>query len=204
MPRCLRLVVCLAVLALPSRAFAAPIDFETLVDGVSLTDQLFGLTFSNATVLSAGISLNEFEFPPLSGSNVVFDDGGPMSIAFAAPLASFGGYFTYLTQLTLEAFSPAHVSLGAITSAFNSNLALSGDPGSVANEFLQLAFASGVGFVTITGSRDGGSFVLDDATVTALPAGQPVPEPGTLGLMLLGAAAWRVQRTRSRRVSASI
>jgi PEP-CTERM motif len=109
-----------------------------------------------------------------------------------------------LTQLTLEAFSPAHVSLGSITSAFGSNVALSGDPGSAANEFLQLAFASGLGSVTITGSPAGGSFVLDDALLTALPTDpQPVPEPGTLGLALLGAAAWRAQRTRNRRISAS-
>src|SRR5580700_6502590 len=89
----------LAVLLLfgyqPARADIATISFETLpdgtpiFDGTSITTQFPGLTFTNTTVISAGISLNEFEFPPHSGSNVAFDDGGPITIAFTNPVLSF-------------------------------------------------------------------------------------------------------------------
>ena len=207
MLRLLRLVAFVVALALPSTVLASTIDFEGFTDGDVLTNQIADVTFSNGMVLTAGVSLNESEFPPRSGSNVVFDDGGAISIAFASPLASFAGYFTYLAPLTLEAFSTAHVSLGTVSSAFGSNVALSGDAGSSPNEFLQLAFASGVGSVTITGDLAGGSFVLDDLVLTALPTGPgsdpnvPAPEPATLILTALGLS--QVRRLRRRRTSAS-
>ena len=200
MLRLLRLGAFVVALALPSTVLATTIDFEAFTDGDVITNQVTEVTFANAMVLTAGVSLNEFEFPPRSGTNVVFDDGGPMSITFTSPLASFGGYFTYLAPLTLEAFSPANVLLGSVTSAFSANLALSGDPGSSTNEFLQLAFASGIGSVTITGDPAGGSFVLDDATITALQSGpepEPVPEPGTLTLLAVGTVAFARRRAGS-------
>jgi hypothetical protein len=194
--------VFVVALILPSTAFATTIDFESLSDSEVVTNQFTGVIFSNATALTAGVSLNEFEFPPRSGSNVVFDDGGAMSMTFASPLASFGGYFTYLTQLSLEAFTPAHVSLGTITSAFSSSLALSGDSGSSPNEFLQLAFAAGIGSITITGDVAGGSFTLDDAILTPLQAGpdpNAVPEPGTLALVFSGVSGVLARARSSRR-----
>lgn len=103
-----RLLLVLAVMVLfgqeAARAGAVPtitIDFETLPDGsaildsTSITAQFPGLTFTNTTVISTGITLNEFELPPHSGQNVAFDDGGPISISFAQPTLSFSGYFTY-------------------------------------------------------------------------------------------------------------
>src|SRR5438445_3289421 len=45
-------------------------DFEGLVDGTSVGSLIPGLVFTNATVLTAGISLNDFDFPPHSGKNV--------------------------------------------------------------------------------------------------------------------------------------
>src|SRR5580698_1855718 len=83
-----------------ARADIVTLNFEDFPDGTpipdstSITTQFPGLTFTNTTVITAGISLNEFEFPPRSGSNVAFDDGGPITIAFASPTSSFSGYFT--------------------------------------------------------------------------------------------------------------
>src|SRR4051812_43781380 len=79
------------------------IGFDGLSDGIKITNQLtaqFGLTFVDTTVinttsLSSHISLNEFEFPPHSGTNVATDNGGPMTIRFAVPVGAVGGYFTY-------------------------------------------------------------------------------------------------------------
>ena len=54
-----------ALLGLPL-AQATVIDFESLTDSNSVTTQFAGVTFQNALVLTAGLSLNESEFPPQS------------------------------------------------------------------------------------------------------------------------------------------
>ena len=164
------------------KANALNIDFESLSDGDVVTTQFPGLTFSNATALTAGISLNEFEFPPHSGDNVVFDDSDPMTIDFSTPMADIGAYFTYLVPLTVDFFDPLHNLVGTVNSLFLSNLTLSGDLGSSPNEFLNFAWASGISQMTITGDPLGGSFTMDDLQ------GTPVPEPTSLLLLVSGLA----------------
>jgi hypothetical protein len=209
MSRCACLAVCSLTLVLslaaPHHAAAAPVvvDFESLGDLESLTTQIPGLTFGGATALSAGISLNEFEVPPHSGRNVVYDDGGVMTIAFDTPVSNVGGYFTYFllsaAQLTLTAFDSQHVAIGApVQSFFASNMALSGAPGSTPNEFLFLPYA-GIAFITIAGDPGGGSFVLDDLTFTASTPQEVVPEPATMTLLLSGAALLGLERRRAAR-----
>jgi hypothetical protein len=160
------------------------IDFEGFSDSTILTTQYPGVTFNNAIILSAGDSLNEFEFPPHSGVNVVSDNGGPMLIAFASPVLSFSGYFTYAEALTLAAFGPLNNEVASATSLFSNNEALSGVAGSSPNEFLQVNFASGISSITITGDPAGGSFVLDDASITTSTT--ITPEPSTFGLIFVG------------------
>lgn len=190
MSRCsVRLVVLVALLVWPSsRVFAAPIliDFEGLDDSVTVGSQLPGLTFSNATILTAELTLNEDELPPKSGAKVAFDDGGAIRIDFATPIDSVGGYFNYYVPITLEAFGSTGNSLGSIASLYSVNAVGSGDAGSSPNEFLQLAFA-GIAYMTITGDPAGGSLTLDDLTYSRVQQVEPVPEPGTLALVLLGA-----------------
>jgi hypothetical protein len=164
-------------------AQADVIDFEGLEDFTAITDQYSssGIYFSGATVLTAGVNLNEFEFPPSSGSNVVFDEIGPISIIFATPVSSIGAYFTYLMPVAMDAYDSSNGLIGSVSSSFFSNLALSGDPGSSPNEFLQITYAGGISSVTITGDPDfGGSFTMDDVTFSQ------VPEPGTLSLFMVG------------------
>jgi hypothetical protein len=169
------------------------IDFEGLVEGTAVTTQFSGLTLANATALAAGTTLDEFEFPLHSGANSIFDDAGPMSITFSSPVLAVGGYFDYAMPLTLQAYDSGDNLLGSVTSAFSANLGLSGDPGSTPNEFLQLSFASGISKLVITGDPSGGSFTLDDLTVTT---STQVPEPGTLGLLGAGVIAMTRFRTR--------
>lgn len=172
---------------------ASVIDFEGLPDSTILTDQYPGLTFSNAIILTAGISLNEFEFPPHSGTNVVSDNGGPMTIMFSSPILSFGGYFTSLEPLAVTAFDRSNTILDSSTSQFSNNLAClegppcSGDLGSSPNEFIQVTSALGISSVTIEGDPAGGSFTLDDATITPLP-NAAVPEPSSILSFLTGMA----------------
>ena len=99
------LPVVLAV-AVPASLGAGTVtpDFEGFSDTTVLATQYPGLTFSDATVISAGITLNEFELPPHSGTNVVFDDGGPVSMGLVASVVSFSNYFTYYEPITLAAY----------------------------------------------------------------------------------------------------
>lgn len=179
-------------------AARAAINFDSLNDSDIVTNQFSGAVFSNTIVLTAGISLNEFEFPPRSDFNVASDNGGPITISFTTPVLSFVGYFTYLVPLTLTAFDAGNGQVGQAVSLFSNNLALSGDPGSSPNELLQVAFAAGISSITITGDQFGGSFTLDDAAFEPTAAG--VPEPHSLLLLTPALVAGVLFITR-RRVS---
>jgi hypothetical protein len=148
-----------------SAAFAqnAPFTFEGYADSTVLTNQYTGAIFSNAIVLTAGVTLNEFEFPPHSPSNVASDNGGPISIVFSSGVNSFSGYFTYSVPLTVQAFDSSNHLLTSATSAFSNNEALSGVSRSP-NELLQVSSATSIYKVVIAGSAQGVSFVMDDVT----------------------------------------
>ncbi len=183
--RCWLLLIVLILLPLGS-LFADPVllDFEGFTDSLSLTNQYSGLTFTNAVVLTAGISLNEAEFPPFSGLNVIADFGGPITINFLAPILDFRAYFTYAAGLTLQAFSGGS-SLNPVNSAFSANYTSSGK---TPNELIVISSASGFDSVTITGDPGGGSFTIDDISYQTAPQTTPVPEPETITLCGIGIA----------------
>ena len=184
-------LVCVAGGLAANPAAAELIDFEGLADGTVLTTQIAGATVSNAIVLSSGLSLNEFEFPPHSGLTVVSDDGGAMQIVFDAPVMQVSGFFTYAVPLALTAFDAGGNAVATATSLFANNLALSGAAGSSANELIALSFSGSFTRMVIQGHPAGGSFVIDDLNITA------VPEASTYSLMLSGLLmAW----IRSRRL----
>ena len=165
--------------AFPLAAGSITLNFEGFPDSTILTTQYPSLTFTNAIILTAGISLNEFEFPPPSGTSVVIDDGGPLFISLATPALNFVGYFTYTVPLTVTAFDLLNNQVASATSLFSNNLALSGDPGSTPNERLELNSPGGLIYrVWITGDPAGGSFTLDDVAITT------VPEPDSLSLVM--------------------
>jgi hypothetical protein len=192
-------ILTVALFCLPRPLVASPItvDFESLNDLESVNSQFAGLTFFGATNLTAGLSLNEFDYPPRSGSNVVFDDGGSMSIFFATDVYSFAGYFTYAAPLTLTAFDASNNVLGFVSSIFASNFVSSGTLGSSPNELMQFQSLLGIASVTITGDPLGGSFVLDDLTYDNEPA--TVPDPATPAVMLLGALSLMGFQLRANR-----
>lgn len=182
------ILFCLMLMFRVSEAAVINVDFESFSDLEAITNQVAGMTFSNASVLSSGFSLNEAEFPPRSGFNVVVDDGGELTVDFALPVAAVGGYFTYLTQLTFSAYDSALNLVATDVSDFLSNLALSGDAGSSPNEFLGVSAVGGISRIVVSGDPSGFSFVLDDLTVTTAQIAN-VPEPGTLPLVMIAFVA---------------
>lgn len=195
------LILCIVLVPLVA-ADSVVLDFEGFPDNAVLTTQYPGVTFSNAIILTAGISLNEFEFPPHSGRNVASDNGGPMSIAFASPIQSFSGYFTYLEPLTLTAFGDEGSQVAITHSLFSNNLAClagppcSGDSGSSPNELLQVSFPGGISRVNIAGDPSGGSFVIDDTNLAVTTVA--TPEPNTLILLMIAAAIGALSRKRQQ------
>jgi hypothetical protein len=165
----------------------ATIDFEGFADSTILTNQYPGFTFTNTIILTDGISLNEIDFPPHSGVNVASDNGGPLGITFDTPIFRFAGYFTYVDPLTLDAFDTSNSQVASASSLFSNNTATGGDAGSSPNELLQVSFAGGIKSVLITGNQGGGSFAMDDITLTTTSTA--VPEPGNLPVTTIGIGA---------------
>lgn len=190
-----------ALLLSGSLAGAGLIDFENLADGEIVTTQYSGqgVNFAGQTIaLQAGGLLNEFEFPPRSGVTVVVSDVGELGIAFNAPQASVGGFFTHFSPITLTAFDALDNPVGSSTSAAGDNTVSSGNP---PNEFLGTSSLTGILRVAIVGLPN--EFTLDDLTFTSLPPVIDVPEPGIglleIGMLALSAVAVsRLQRTHPR------
>jgi hypothetical protein len=186
----LALFALLLALLPPGARALTTIDFEGLGDSTVLDVQYAGLSFGHAVVLTAGVTLNEIEFPPHGGSNVASDDGGAMQLSFAAPVQDFSGYFTYAERLTLTAFDSGGNLVATSLSQFTNNLALSGVVGSAPNEPIELVAAGGIQRIVIAGNAAGGSFVVDDLAITA------VPEPRVAMLLAAGLAALTLRRRR--------
>jgi hypothetical protein len=200
--RSLSVLIGILFIGCRSQATTITLNFEGFPDSTILTTQYSGVTFSNAIILTSGISLNEFEFPPHSGVNVVSDNGGPMSLNFSTPITTFAGYFTYAEALTLDAYGSSNNLLVSVASTYSNNEAISGDAGSSPNEFIQLSSLSAISEITITGDPAGGSFVLDDATYTTSTTVSPEPSYSAL-LTLCFFAGLILFRFRSRKTPAA-
>lgn len=149
--------------------------FDTFDDGTSLTTQYAGATFTQTSVYKAGFSLNDVGFPPRTGDGVAFDDGGPISIGFATPVFSAGGYFTYTHGLTVEFFDSSDNLLATrLGMCFTNAGAEIGDLGSSLNEFLQFVSPTGnISRVTMTSVPTAARPPL--TTSSATPAPTPLP-----------------------------
>ena len=187
-------VCLLALLLLAAAGMRADVfvNFESFSDSEILTNQIPGLQFTNTIVLSSGISLNQFDFPPHSGSNVASDNGGPIEITFdtsvlGGEVTGFSGYFTYFEPLTIQAFGSSSKLLATEDSKFSSNTGIGGAAGSAPNEFLQFSSTTGIDSILITGDPAGGSFTMDDLTFHVQPGGIiATPEPASIALLLGG------------------
>jgi len=184
----------LSLLAQSAQAAPVVYGFDDLQDQDRLSNQWSGLSFFNALALKVGQSLNVDEFPPRSGDTAVLDDGGALEILFAQPVFSVGAYFTYFEKLSFFAYDAGGGLLGSVHSLFSSNLLLSGDVGSLNNEFVSFSDSAGrIARVVIQGGSLGSSMVMDDLTVEFR---RSVPEPQSWALVALALLAAAVARRR--------
>jgi hypothetical protein len=189
------IVVALSLYSTQAYAAEIVIDFEDLAEFDDVANHYGGVTFTGATVLTAGVSLNELDFPPVSGLNVAFNLLPTINVDFSTPVSSVTAYFTYLSSVTLTAYSGTTV-VGSATSTLLSNIGSNGGP---TNELIELAFSGGITSLIISAGDFGGSFVLDDFTAHTLDEVPQVPEPATATLLLIGAGtAWATRRRRAR------
>jgi hypothetical protein len=186
------LAFCLLSLSAAS-AGASVIDFESLAEDQSVANHIPGVMFQGAVVVSSIGALDYFNYPPHSGSNVAIDEFGPIWMFFTNPISDFGGYFTYSERLELSAYDKAFNKLGSVTSAFSSNRLERGEPGSAPNEYLSIAAFKGISMVRISGAPDGGSFTVDDVTLTPR-----IPEPATMSLLILAGVGFAGRRLTRR------
>lgn len=158
---------------------ATLIDFEGIGDFTPLTNQFAGVTFTNALILEAGISLNDIDFPPTSGTAVAFDNGGPLGLLFSTPVSDFSAFFTYSQALTINAYGTNMNLIGSTSSSGTSNRGLS--------EKISFQSSQAIKKIEIVGRSSGSSFIIDDATFS--PANNVVPEPSHFVLLTAGVAA---------------
>jgi len=83
----------------PTATVANTLDLEGFPDSTILGTQSPGVTFTNTIILSAGISLNEFEFPPHSGVNVVSHNGDRSPFISVRQLQVLADFFTHINPL---------------------------------------------------------------------------------------------------------
>ncbi len=176
------LSVLLFVFAICVPAQAITIDFEDIPDLTSVGDfyASFGIHFENALSLTAGFSLNEFDYPPSSGDVAVGDDWAPIMLTFDNPAENIFANFTYASQLTFTAWDDIGNVIGTYVNPYFDNLGSSQQIG--------LAF-TGVHALQIAGEWDG-SYIMDDLNYEFTQTA-PVPEPATILLLstgLIGAA----------------
>jgi hypothetical protein len=171
--------VLLLLFAAAQLAVADTIDFETLTDQDTVNTQFSGVTFGgDPQVLTAQKSVNEYDFPPTSGVNVIFDANGPITVTFAGSVTDVSAYLTYLEASTLQIFDSSNTLVGTYNSLSSSNLG--------SNELFSLSYAGGISRAVFMGDPAGGSFTLDDLSFSAGPVSS-VPEPTSLLLLATGA-----------------
>jgi hypothetical protein len=177
------LAACLSTLPAPAAAAPITIDFED--DGffdLETVTQIGEVTFSNTLLVTDpanGGSLNEVDFPPHSGFNVITEFGGPMTISFLNPVDTFGAFISHAADLTINFYGVGGGLLGAVSSA---------TPTLGSHELFATAL-TGISFLTFTSAIGAGSFTLDDLSFNTVDGTEPIPEPSTLLLVGTGVAA---------------
>jgi hypothetical protein len=177
----LRVLVALALLligAAPSSA--ALIDFESLADLESVTNQFSsdGVVFANAVTLTAGVSLNEFDFPPSSGTKVISGLGpGPISAALTLGASQVNLQMTTSQISRVRFFDSLSAFLGEILVA----------PNLGSHTLVSFVSSTPIASLSIDDPVTGNAFLLTVDDFELVPSA--VPEPSMAALLASGLLA---------------
>ena len=175
-------------------AQAIPIDFEIFADNFALTNEVTGLTVLGGAVLTAGLGLNEIDFPPTSGLNVLAAPSGSLTFGFLDPITDFSAYFTFNESLAFTAFNAGGDLLLSFGSTMASNLG-----SATLIQFNTLGISS-----LLIANLGGSGFTLDDLSFSSMVPPISVSEPSTLPLLAIaGLAAVLVRRRKGKSVASS-
>ena len=174
-------------------AIAGHVDFEGFADGDLLTTEIPGLTFSDATVLTAGVSLNEFNFPPHSGSNLIATFGGLLTVKFDSPVNLVSGFISYAdaagVNLSLYDINNLLLADGLFASPV-------GQYGIVSNLFISLGSSNVRSMVlSLNSAIPDSPFTFDDFSYLS------IPEPATILLISLGVLGINYSTKKTRKPS---
>jgi hypothetical protein len=179
-----RIIFIFALLAnLPLASSAVSINFESLPDSSDVGtfyQASYGLTFQSTIALTAGFSLNEFDFPPHSGVMAIGDnvenDGDPMILTFTHSVNSLSAYFVYGSTLTFSAYDKDGLLLGTYVTPEDTHLG--------SDQLIELPFSH---FQTLNISGEtANSFIMDDLTFSADET-RSVPDGGNTLVLFCGA-----------------
>ena len=176
-------LVALVLLALPAGAVTLVfLDFESLSDLEEVTTQFAasGITFTNTRALTAGQSLNEIDFPPSSGTDVISGLGsGPLTIHFSQPADSVQLNLVSNGFVTLSFFDASDALILSYTTSSPLGVPIStGSPAGLAIAKMTLANAGG----------DADTFTVDNLLARLDDRTPPIPEPSAFLAMACGLA----------------
>jgi hypothetical protein len=189
--RRLGLLTALALtLAFVRPADAALIDFESLALDEIVTNQFAGqgVVFGNAVTLVAFITLNEFDFPPSSGTNVISGLGpSPLTAALSPGASHVGFHITTADTALVQFFDSLDVLLGQTTV----------DPNLGGNTLVEFD-SPGIASVSIASQATENAFLLTVDDFEFLSP-SPAPEPSAVLLMVSALASFGAAGLRRRR-----
>ena len=169
---------------------AVVIDFENLSNLEVVDDQFIdlGVDFNGlaGVLTSPADSLNSNAFPPISGSQVIFDDPNLSSGILRMDAVDYswlmvGGYVTGATSITLTAYGADDKVLDTVATEGRNFFGSS--TGLLPNIFLSVT-SPHISYVTFAGI--GNSFTVDNFTFTR----QSIPEfTSVFSLLLFGVVA---------------
>jgi hypothetical protein len=173
---------------MPAARATTVLTFDDIPEFGIVSNQYSGVTFTGASVLTEGASLNPV-YQPVSAPNVIYNYlDESITLDFTTDVGSIGAYVTGLAPVTLTAYDGTTV-LGSVATS-GTNYTGMGTP----NTFLSLAFGhiTSAVFATNVGYSD--TFTLDNVTIrgTTPTIGGPfsiatgAPEPATWAMLVAG------------------
>jgi N-acetylmuramoyl-L-alanine amidase len=144
------------------------LGFDGLAD-LATNLNAFGVSFTGATVLSCGGSLNCVQFPPFSGRNVIYDSGnGVITATFdpstTGPVCMVSARITGNKNITMTAYDVKNNVLGMAQTGGPNYVGSGGTP----NLLLSIA-ATNAPIATVTFHDSGNTYTVDDFTFIGDP-----------------------------------